>query len=39
MLTIKETTRADLPNIQSLWADGDVMKFVGFPDGLQQMKV
>ena len=36
MLTIKETTRADLPNIQSLWADGDVMKFVGFPDGLHQ---
>ncbi len=34
MLAIKETTAEDLPNVQSLWADGDVMRYVGFPDGL-----
>jgi len=33
-VTLRETTAADLPNIKSLWNDGDVMKFVGFPDGL-----
>ena len=33
MITIKETTLDDIKNVQSLWADGDVMKFVGFPDG------
>ena len=36
MVEIKETTRDEIRNIQSLWADGDVMKFVGFPDGLHQ---
>ena len=36
MITIKETTKADIPNVQRLWADGDVMKFVGFPDGLRE---
>ena len=36
MLEIKETTSTDLNNVRSLWADGDVMKFVGFPDGLHQ---
>ena len=36
MITVKETTRNDLANIQQLWADGDVMKFVGFPEGLHQ---
>ena len=36
MITIKETTRNDLPNVQKLWADGDVMKFVGFPEGLHE---
>lgn len=36
MLEIKETTTEDLKNVQRLWADGDVMKFVGFPDGLQE---
>nr|MBQ6242288.1 GNAT family N-acetyltransferase [Lachnospiraceae bacterium] len=36
MIEVKETTAADLSNIQRLWADGDVMKFVGFPDGLVQ---
>ncbi|MBQ7445119.1 MAG: GNAT family N-acetyltransferase [Clostridia bacterium] len=32
---IRETTKADLKDVQRLWADGDVMKFVGFPDGLR----
>ena len=36
MITIKETTMADIKNVQSLWADGDVMRFVGFPDGLHE---
>ncbi|MBR6472801.1 MAG: GNAT family N-acetyltransferase [Firmicutes bacterium] len=36
MIEIKETTIDDLKNVQSLWADGEVMKFVGFPDGLHQ---
>ena len=33
-LIIKETTEEDLENILSLWNNGDVMKFVGFPNGL-----
>ena len=36
MLEIKETTYEDIGNVQQLWADGDVMKFVGFPEGLHQ---
>ena len=36
MITIRETTQEDLASVQALWADGDVMKFVGFPDGLHQ---
>ena len=36
MIQVKETTIADIPNVQRLWADGDVMKFVGFPEGLQE---
>ena len=36
MLRIKETTPDDIRNIQRLWADGDVMRFVGFPDGLRE---
>ncbi len=36
MITIRETREIDLNNVQALWADGDVMRFVGFPDGLQQ---
>ncbi len=36
MIEIKETTADDLKNVQRLWADGDVMKFVGFPEGLHQ---
>jgi ribosomal protein S18 acetylase RimI-like enzyme len=31
---IKETDESDLDNILSLWNDGEVMRFVGFPDGL-----
>lgn len=34
MIVIKETTAEDLKNVQRLWSDGDVMRFVGFPDGL-----
>jgi RimJ/RimL family protein N-acetyltransferase len=33
-ITIKETTKEDLINIMSLWNDGEVMHFVGFPKGL-----
>ena len=36
MVTIKETAREDIKNVQRLWADGDVMRFVGFPDGLHE---
>ena len=36
MIEIRETTREDLKNVQRLWADGDVMRFVGFPDGLHE---
>ena len=36
MVTIRETTENDLSDVQRLWADGDVMKFFGFPDGLQE---
>ena len=36
MLKIKETTIEDIKSVQQLWADGDVMKFVGFPDGLHE---
>ena len=36
MLEIKETTIEDIRNVQQLWADGDVMKFVGFPNGLHK---
>ena len=36
MITIKETTQRDLVNVKQLWADGDVMKFVGFPNGLHE---
>ncbi len=34
MIEVRETTARDIKNVQQLWADGDVMKFVGFPDGL-----
>ena len=36
MITVKETTVNDLTHVKRLWADGDVMKFVGFPEGLQE---
>ncbi len=36
MLEIKETTIKDIKYVQQLWADKDVMKFVGFPDGLHK---
>ena len=36
MIEIRETTADDIKNVQRLWADGNVMKFVGFPDGLHQ---
>lgn len=34
MIKIIETTKKDLKNIQALWADKDVMKYVGHPEGL-----
>ena len=33
MIEIKETTMEDLKNVRRLCADGDVMRFVGFPKG------
>lgn len=36
MIEIKETTIEDIDQVQKLWADGDVMRYVGFPDGLHQ---
>ena len=36
MIEVKETTIIDINNVQKLWADGDVMRFVGFPNGLYQ---
>ena len=36
MIENRETTAGDIKNVQRLWADGDVMKFVGFPDGLAE---
>ena len=36
MIIIQETNRNDLLNVQALWGDGDVMNFVGFPDGLHE---
>lgn len=36
MVEIKETSAADIQNVQRLWADGNVMRFVGFPDGLHE---
>lgn len=32
---IKETSLKDLSNILSLWNNGDVMKYVGYPNGLE----
>lgn len=36
MIEIREITAEDIKNVQRLWADGDVMRFVGFPDGLYE---
>ena len=36
MVEIRQTTTEDLKDVQRLWADGDVMRFVGFPEGLRQ---
>lgn len=33
-ITIKKTDENDLVNIMNLWNNGDVMHYVGFPDGL-----
>jgi len=33
-ITINQTSKSDLNNILTLWNDGEVMKFVGFPNGL-----
>ena len=33
-ITISETGESDLENVLALWNDGDVMKYVGFPNGL-----
>ena len=35
-IIIRETTANDLVHVKQLWADGDVMKFVGFPEGLHE---
>ena len=36
MIEILETCEKDLGDVQRLWADGDVMRYVGFPEGLRQ---
>ena len=36
MIEIREATPEDVKNVQRLWADGDVMKYVGFPEGLSE---
>ena len=33
-VTIRRTLPADLPHLLALWNNGDVMKYVAFPDGL-----
>ena len=35
MIEIKETTYDDIKNVQSLWADADVMRYI-WPGGLQE---
>lgn len=36
MIEIKEAAPEDVENVQRLWADGDVMQYVGFPEGLSE---
>lgn len=33
-VVIRSTSETDLPDIMDLWNDGNVMKWVGFPEGL-----
>jgi RimJ/RimL family protein N-acetyltransferase len=33
-VTLRPTSSTDLPDLQRLWNDGRVMRWVGFPDGL-----
>jgi len=33
-ITISETREKHLPDLMKMWNDGEVMKYVGFPDGL-----
>jgi RimJ/RimL family protein N-acetyltransferase len=33
-VTIRKTTKKDLPALMALWNDGRVMKWVGYPQGL-----
>lgn len=35
-IQIRRTGREDLPNVQALWANPAVMRFVGFPEGLHE---
>ena len=35
-ITVRPTRREDLENVRALWNDGDVMKFVGFPEGFDE---
>lgn len=36
MITIKEVDETDLKNLLTLWNNGEVMRFVGFPTGLHR---
>jgi RimJ/RimL family protein N-acetyltransferase len=38
-IDIRPTTEADLGDLMSLWNDGRVMKWVGFPDGLRHNQI
>ena len=38
MLEIIETRQQDIDLVKKLWADGEVMKYVGFPNGLHQTR-
>lgn len=33
-ITVKETGNEDLQNVMELWNNGEVMFYVGFPNGL-----
>ncbi len=35
-LVVRPTKQPDLPRLGELWADPEVMKWVGFPDGMPQ---